>query len=469
MATSAVEKNKHMINRILKELSDPTCNLPRIEGYENERITTLEKAVQPIIPFVPDVMEMVSLVKVKCQQPKDNLSIDEGSAIMLYTFEEPYLKPSFFGVLNDKLRTANRQELRPWFLYLRLVIHALAKLPSTTCRMIYRAVNKDLGDQYPQGKLVTWWPFSSCTTTVHVLTTFLGENGAGTIFNIECDSGKSVSQHSYFDSENEILLYPARQFQVLSSVKTGGQNRIIQLREVQPRPPLIQIPKALSASSIQQNERLRAKIQQLENRSKIDLSSQNLTDDDVYIIVECIVEKRQCKWLYLEKNNITSMGASTLAKALSHDKTLEWLDISHNRLDDEGVHAFTEALSSNNSKLKALHLWSVGLTNKGIEYITEMLRTNTRLTHLGLAENRITEVGIQCLTNVLTYRNSTLIELDLSHTKSINDSSIDLFIEMFKGNRSLTVLNLEKCNLSSGGKAKLLESVKSKENFNLIL
>ncbi|UJR32402.1 hypothetical protein I4U23_019864 [Adineta vaga] len=460
-------KTPRIIIRMSNEESEPKRMLPTIQGYENERVTTLEKAVQQIIPFVPDVLKMVAEVKQMCQNPKDNLTVDESSSIMLYTLEKGQYKPAFYVVLNQTLQEKNREKLRPWFLYLRLVMNALAKLPPTTCRIIYRAINRDLMQDYPKDLPVTWWGFTSCTSTLDVLQKFLGDNGSGTIFNIEFDSGKDISQHSYFPDENEILLYPARQFTVISSLKTGKQNRTIHLKEIQPQLPLIHIPRVTSTTTTRKHHVLMNRIKEFQCRTKIDLSSQNLTDDDMYLIVQEVIINKECTWLYLEKNKITSIGASIIAKAFNDNKSLQWIDMSHNHLGNEGVRALTEVLSLNNSRLKALYLWSVELTDDGIEYISDMLKVNRVLTHLGLAENRISEVGIRCLNNVLSYGNNTLTELDLSHNKSINDLNVDSIIQMIKGSRSLTDLNLEKCNFSSRGKDKLVQSAKSKTNFNL--
>jgi hypothetical protein len=38
----------------------------------------------------------------------------------------------------------------------------------------------------------------------------LGQTGHRTIFNIECDLAKDITQHSFYQSENEVLMYPAR-------------------------------------------------------------------------------------------------------------------------------------------------------------------------------------------------------------------------------------------------------------------
>jgi hypothetical protein len=99
----------------------------------------------------------------------------------------------------------------------------------------------NLSAQYSKGSTVTWWGFSSCSTSVDVLSNeqFLGQTGTRTLFNIECHSAKSIKKFSLFPEEEEILLPPARQFQVTGCLNSGNDLHIITLKEIQPKFPLI--------------------------------------------------------------------------------------------------------------------------------------------------------------------------------------------------------------------------------------
>jgi hypothetical protein len=68
----------------------------------------------------------------------------------------------------------------------------------------------------------------------------LGSIGTRTFFTIECTSGKDIRQHSYFQSEDEILLPPGRQFQVLGCLNQPGGLHLIQLKEIEPPYPLLE-------------------------------------------------------------------------------------------------------------------------------------------------------------------------------------------------------------------------------------
>ncbi|CAF5139289.1 unnamed protein product, partial [Rotaria sp. Silwood1] len=146
-------------------------------------------------------------------------------------------------------RNSKREALLPpWFRFLKLFLTALSKLPSTGHRIIYRGVKLDLREHYKKGARIVWWGFSSCTTAVEVLEEeeFFGKNGTRTLFAIECDTGKDIRQHSFYPNEEEILLLPGTEFEVISSADMGNRFSMIQLKEVVPKFPHI----ASVASSI---------------------------------------------------------------------------------------------------------------------------------------------------------------------------------------------------------------------------
>jgi hypothetical protein len=220
---------------------DPSAILIPIQGYEKKPLVTLEEAVEPLVEFVPDVQGMTHLAKMKCKKPPaDNLSIDESAAIMLYSMEWEPQEECLYYVLNATLRSENRKQLVPWFLFLKLLLTAFARLP-TLNRFVYRGIKRDMRKDYPKGATVIWWGFSSCTSTMDVLENeqFLGSEGTRTFFTIECTSGIDIREHSFFKKEDEILLPPGRQFTVVSCLNQPGGLHIIQLKEIQPPYPFL--------------------------------------------------------------------------------------------------------------------------------------------------------------------------------------------------------------------------------------
>jgi hypothetical protein len=242
MASNNVNKQKHT-HRFSDIVAEPQRMLLPIQGFEKMPLISLEKAVIPLVSLVPDVEQMVWIAKQNRSHPKDGLTSDESASIMIYTMEwEPY-KKSFYVILNTALRAANYEELKPWFSYLRLIINALQKLPATG-HILYRGVKTDLTTQYCREDTIVWWGFSSCTLSLETLKNerFLGKSGIRTLFSIECESGKNIRSHSFYADEDEILLLPARQFEVIGCLDQGNGLQIVQLKETQPKFPLIKLP-----------------------------------------------------------------------------------------------------------------------------------------------------------------------------------------------------------------------------------
>jgi hypothetical protein len=92
----------------------------------------------------------------------------------------------------------DRDKLEPWFLYLKLFLTALSRLPSTP-RHVYRGVKLDLSAHYQTGQTIVWWGFFFLYNLNQCYTTelFLGKTGTRTMFSIDCDSGKDIRKHSY--------------------------------------------------------------------------------------------------------------------------------------------------------------------------------------------------------------------------------------------------------------------------------
>jgi hypothetical protein len=169
-------------------LQEPGRRLTPIRGYQNMPLVSLQQAVEPLVSILPAVREMVWIVLEQRTGPFDGLSRDESASIMLYTLDwDPPGQP-FYRVLNDALGSEDGQRLKPWFLYLKLFLTALNRLPSCTTGHFYRGVKRDLRAHYPIKKEFFWWRFSSCTATLEVLQseTFLGNVGSRTRFMATC-------------------------------------------------------------------------------------------------------------------------------------------------------------------------------------------------------------------------------------------------------------------------------------------
>jgi hypothetical protein len=153
-------------------------------------------------------------------------------------------RDSLYAHLNRTLKQIDRAKLRPWFRYLKLLLTALAKLPSTPRQTVWRGVRKDHSADYPPGTESTWWAFSSCTTSLSVLQSdlYLGNSGTRTLFSIEIFNGRTIRAHSHFQIEDEILLLPGTFFEVKSRLNPAPDLHIIHLNEKRPPFDLLEPP-----------------------------------------------------------------------------------------------------------------------------------------------------------------------------------------------------------------------------------
>ena len=232
---------------------EPLQRLAPLRGFEDEPLVSFEEATKPLIGLVQEIEHMVYNIQRSKIRSKSGLTVDESSSIALYSTEWSPREQSFYMNLNKILRDPKRESLlAPWLKFLRLFFTGLSKLPSTGHRTIYRGVKLDLRSEYKEGERVVWWGFSSCTKAVGVLENeqFFGKSGTRTLFAIESNTGKNIREHSFYPDEDEILLLPGREFEVMGSLDMGNQLTMIQLKEVEPQfPHIASLPSPSSAPS----------------------------------------------------------------------------------------------------------------------------------------------------------------------------------------------------------------------------
>jgi len=241
--------DENINRRYVSGLSDePKQLLQPISGYTHEPLLSLEEACEPLLNIVSRLPAHIWVAKQNSQNPADGLTQDESAAIRLYTMEwdsganEP--RSSLYIHLNRTLKLNDRTKLQPWFRYLKLFLTALAKLPCAPRQTVWRGVRKDYSADYPPGTKVTWWAFSSCTTSLSVLESdlYLGNVGTRTLFSIETINGRTIRSHSHFTTEDEILLLPGTYFEVKSRLNPAPDLFLIHLQQKIPPHDLLEPP-----------------------------------------------------------------------------------------------------------------------------------------------------------------------------------------------------------------------------------
>ena len=123
----------------------PQRMLTPFRGYESSPLVTLEEAAIPLISIMPEIQNMISIVKGCCTALEDGLTIDESASIALYTMDWQSNYKSCHFILNATLKASDPILLKPWFLYLKLIMTALPKILSELPpRKLFRGVRSDL-------------------------------------------------------------------------------------------------------------------------------------------------------------------------------------------------------------------------------------------------------------------------------------------------------------------------------------
>jgi hypothetical protein len=359
---------------------EPLRMLPPIEGYQNMPLVSLEEAVKPLAKHVPGVENAALRAKEKSQKPSEHgLSVDEHASIRLYTKEWKKREESLYYLLNMNLRSEDRSILKDWFLYLKLIITGLLKIPSSPQHLL-RGVRLNLSTIYQKGETIIWWQFSSCTDSMTVVEQFCGKTGQRTIFKIDCYSGKDVRQYSEFSKENEILLIAATQFKVVSNGDRGDGLTVVQLKETEPKYPLIEKGQVQNQSSTlpqeqkfntpikpsvhfpvteqpkkkhvqpafderERNPNIRHQIDRILTRSQAIIEGQRVSSEDMKDIVELIIIGKRCPTIQICNAEMTTESLSELGRGIRKSTTLNEVDLRSNRLSSNDLSFLVGELS----------------------------------------------------------------------------------------------------------------------------
>ncbi|CAF2215851.1 unnamed protein product [Rotaria magnacalcarata] len=216
-----------------------------------------------------------------------------------------------------------------------------------------------------------------------------------------------------------------------------------------------------------ETNRLEEFIDKCQSYLMVNLNGEKINDDNIEVVIKAALIKKQCQSLILWNNHLTCYSISRLSSALCMNKSLTKLSISKNHLSDSAIKDLSESLSFNNCTLKQLVLSSNEITDQGLIYLSDMLKTNEHLIMLGLQDNKITDKAIQYLSQIIQFKNQVIEEISLYSNKSITDGSVDDIFNMIRHNQSLTTFWIWDCQLSEQGKDKLQQSIQDKNNFDL--
>jgi ubiquitin len=210
-------------------------------------VPTLEQALAPLAAGYPHLDAVtgrsVKLARKKVKEKKaqvkyPNLTMDECTAVVLYTMEEEPRETSLYYVMNAALRSKQRAEVRPWRDFIWLLLHALRKLPAVPALpVVFRGSKKapsELGLELEPGFEFTWAGFTSTATTQGVMSTFVGQKGPRTLYTITLSEpvGRDIRDFSDYQ-ENEVLFPPNMCFEVVDHFDAGNGLIMVQCKQTE--------------------------------------------------------------------------------------------------------------------------------------------------------------------------------------------------------------------------------------------
>ena len=147
-------------------------------------VPTLEKALSSIAKVATLYAWDTNNVKKalrhaqKVQKRYKHMTLDEISSITLYTMQSMPRHDSLYFAMYTALRAKDRNSIKPWRDYIWLLMNSLKKIPPSKIRNVNRGCKGTLQtlnmNDLSAGDDFSWSGFSSVTTTMEVMNTFLG-------------------------------------------------------------------------------------------------------------------------------------------------------------------------------------------------------------------------------------------------------------------------------------------------------
>jgi uracil DNA glycosylase len=232
--TSTMELHQLYLER-LSSVKDEGLVLDAITGVFDTPLMDFRDAVSPVAKLLSGLDRHVQRSHEFGKRRVDEtagggLSADAVAALYLYTCES-----AFYREINAILRNPDRSKVVPYLPYLRLLFSAVSGLPVRT-EPLWRGVPLDLRAQYPVGRTVTWWGVSSCTSELGVARAFLGSRGKRTLFEVQPARAVGIRDFSAFTGEEEFILLPGTQLEVVDVKAERGGLCTVRLTESEEQP-----------------------------------------------------------------------------------------------------------------------------------------------------------------------------------------------------------------------------------------
>ena len=224
------------------------ARLPAIsgEGSLNDALSFAEASADELISKATDVANQ-AVERGVLQQLA--ISFEDAMCIAAYSVETERGR-SMHEVLNEALtRNRNEDTLLSVRMLLVSFLKSLRKLPLVSCPVIYRVVDKEVGDRLRVGTKCTFWGFTPALSRMESVGNLDGTNGTLLILEGPWD-GYDIQEFSELPIEGSFLLEPETRFEVVEKSEAGP----IVARRITTKPVLLQVAPRVSASASLRSE-----------------------------------------------------------------------------------------------------------------------------------------------------------------------------------------------------------------------
>ncbi|XP_068684246.1 leucine-rich repeat-containing protein 74B-like [Montipora foliosa] len=177
-----------------------------------------------------------------------------------------------------------------------------------------------------------------------------------------------------------------------------------------------------------------------QNLEKLNISRNDLTDQDVEIFLNCFSGKNGLKDLDLSSNILCDQTAKRLCVVLENNLTLEKLSIASNQLEASGLLAMQPGLRKNRTLLYLNISWNY-LYDTGAEILGEIIGENESLTEISACGNLFSESAANWLAKGVA-NNSKLKILSIGHNLLRNLGAYEFLNVLFETNSTAIVLEM---------------------------
>ena len=208
-------------------------------------------------------------------------------------------------------------------------------------------------------------------------------------------------------------------------------------------------------------EDLASVIKNNSNLEQLGLANNDLGTSSI-LILQALKENPKLKLLNLNNNNMTGETAEDLASVIKNHSNLEWLLLANNDLKASSI-LILQALKEN-SKLKALNLNDNNMTAEVAEDLASVIKNNSNLEQLRLGYNDFKASRVLVLQAL---QESTELKILNLNSNGMNEEVAEHLASIIKNNSNLEQLYLANNNFKSSG-VLILQALKSITNLRIL-